>query len=175
MPVLDVEIDALTGGSAHLTQYRGRAVLIVNVASRCGLTPQYAGLQALADRYRDRGLTVLGVPCNQFHGQEPGTAGEIAEFCSTTYGVTFPLTEKVEVNGSHRHPLYRELVDTPDDDGYTGDIRWNFEKFLVAPDGTVAARFGPTVEPESAELVAAVEKALPPDAGSRGEVGGAAR
>ncbi|MEO3746023.1 glutathione peroxidase [Plantactinospora sp. B5E13] len=161
MSVFDVEIGALGGGSADLGQYRGRALLVVNVASRCGLTPQYAGLELLAERYREQGLTVLGVPCNQFHGQEPGTAEEIAEFCSTTYGVTFPLTEKVEVNGAGRHPLYQELVDAPDDEGYTGDIRWNFEKFLVGPDGAVVARFGPTVTPESTELVAAVEKALP--------------
>jgi glutathione peroxidase len=166
MSVFDVEIGALQGGSANLAQYRGRALLIVNVASQCGLTPQYAGLQDLFDRYRDHGLTVLGVPCNQFHGQEPGTADEIAEFCSTTYGVAFPLTEKVEVNGSGRHPLYRELVVVPDAEGYTGDIRWNFEKFLVAPDGTVEARFNPTVAPDSAELVSVVEKVLP--AASRG-------
>lgn len=161
MSAFEVEIGALGGGSANLAQYRGRALLIVNVASRCGLTPQYAELQALADRYRDHGLTVLGVPCNQFQGQEPGTADEIAEFCSTTYGVTFPLTEKVDVNGAGRHPLYQELVDTPDAEGHTGDIRWNFEKFLVAPDGTVVARFGPAVTPASTELVEAVEKALP--------------
>lgn len=161
MTVFDISIDALGGGSADLAQYRGRALLVVNVASRCGLTPQYAGLQALAEEYADRGLVVLGVPCNQFAGQEPGTAAEISEFCQVNYGVTFPLTEKVEVNGPGRHPLYAALVDTPDADGHAGDVRWNFEKFLVAPDGTVAARFAPTVEPGSAELHAAVEKVLP--------------
>jgi glutathione peroxidase len=161
MSVFDVEIGALNGGPASLDQYRGKAVLIVNVASRCGLTPQYGALQALADQYGDRGLVVLGVPCNQFAGQEPGTAAEIADFCEVNYGVTFPLTEKVEVNGDDRHPLYAELVDTPDADGHTGDIRWNFEKFLVAPDGSVAARFNPRVAPDSPEVVSAVEKALP--------------
>jgi len=161
MSVYDVEIAALQGGSADLAQYQGKAVLIVNVASKCGLTPQYSGLERLQQRYADRGFTVLGVPCNQFLGQEPGTPEEIAEFCSTTYGVTFPLTEKIEVNGENRHPLYKELVDTPDAEGHTGDIRWNFEKFLIAPDGTVAARFSPQTEPESAEVVQAIENALP--------------
>jgi glutathione peroxidase len=161
MTVLDTEIGALTGGLAHLDQFAGKAVLVVNVASRCGLTPQYEGLQALYDAYADRGLVVLGVPCDQFHGQEPGSGAEIQEFCQVTYGVTFPMTEKVEVNGSGRHPLYRALVDTPDAQGYTGDIRWNFEKFLVAPDGTVAARFAPQTQPQSPDVVAAIEKVLP--------------
>ncbi|MBM7084182.1 glutathione peroxidase [Micromonospora humidisoli] len=161
MTVFDIEIDALAGGPANLAGHRGRALLVVNVASRCGLTPQYAGLQALATEYADRGLVVLGVPCNQFAGQEPGTATEIDEFCQVNYGVTFPLTEKVDVNGPARHPLYAALVDTPDAEGHTGDVRWNFEKFLVAPDGTVAARFAPTVAPDSTELRAAIEKVLP--------------
>ncbi|WP_263169053.1 glutathione peroxidase [Streptomyces sp. SCSIO ZS0520] len=159
--VHDVEIGALRGGAADLGQYRGRAVLIVNVASRCGLTPQYEGLERLHERYAPHGFTVLGVPCNQFMGQEPGSAEEIAEFCSATYGVTFPLTEKIEVNGEGRHPLYTRLVDTADADGHRGDIRWNFEKFLIAPDGTVSARFAPQTEPESAEIRSAVEKVLP--------------
>lgn len=119
MSVFDVEIDGLRGGPADLGQYRGKAVLIVNVASKCGLTPQYSGLERLQERYAERGFTVLGVPCNQFMGQEPGTADEIAEFCSATYGVTFPMTEKVEVNGDGRHPLYRDLVGTPDAEGHT--------------------------------------------------------
>ncbi|MGK5556876.1 glutathione peroxidase [Actinomadura kijaniata] len=161
MSVFDVEIGGLRGGSADLARYRGKVVLVVNVASKCGLTPQYRGLENLQERYAERGFTVLGVPCNQFLGQEPGTPEEIETFCSTTYGVTFPLTEKVEVNGEGRHPLYRELVDVPDAEGHTGDIRWNFEKFLVAPDGTVVARFAPQVEPESGEVVAAIEKHLP--------------
>jgi glutathione peroxidase len=155
MTIFDVDIDALAGGSAELDRYRGQAVLVVNVASRCGMTPQYAGLQSLHDTYADRGLVVLGVPCNQFGGQEPGTAAQIDDFCSVNYGVTFPLTEKAEVNGPGRHPLYQELIA----DG--GDISWNFEKFVVAPDGTVAARFGPQTEPQDGQLVAVIEKLLP--------------
>jgi glutathione peroxidase len=161
MSVYAVGIDGLQGGPADLGQYRGKAVLIVNVASKCGLTPQYAGLERLQERYAPHGFTVLGVPCNQFMGQEPGTPEEIAEFCSATYGVTFPMTEKIEVNGKGRHPLYRELVDVPDARGHTGDIRWNFEKFLIAPDGAVAARFAPQAEPESDEVVKAIEANLP--------------
>jgi glutathione peroxidase len=134
---------------------------VVNVASKYGMTPQYNGLERLQEKYADRGFTVLGVPCNQFGGQEPGSAEEIAEFCSATYGVTFPLTEKVEVNGEARHPLYAELVDVPDAEGYTGDIRWNFEKFLVGPSGDVVARFGPRVTPEDEQVIAAIEAALP--------------
>ncbi|MBZ3908180.1 glutathione peroxidase [Streptomyces scabiei] len=155
-----MEIGALKGGSADLAQYAGQAVLVVNVASKCGLTPQYTGLEALQARYAAQGFTVLGVPCNQFLGQEPGSAEEIAEFCSATYGVTFPLTEKVEVNGEGRHTLYERLVDHADAEGHTGDIRWNFEKFLIGRDGSVVARFSPQTEPGSAELVAAVEKAI---------------
>ncbi|MFF9170480.1 MULTISPECIES: glutathione peroxidase [unclassified Streptomyces] len=157
---LDVEIGALTGGSADLKRYAGQVVLVVNVASKCGLTPQYTGLEKLHERYAERGFTVLGVPCNQFLGQEPGSAEEIAEFCSATYGVTFPMTEKVEVNGEGRHPLYERLVGFADAEGHSGDIRWNFEKFLIGRDGTVVARFSPQTEPEADEVVAAVEKAL---------------
>ncbi|WP_030608114.1 glutathione peroxidase [Streptomyces sclerotialus] len=161
MSALDIEIDALAGGPAQLAQYKGSAVLIVNVASRCGLTPQYAALERLQQHYAPRGFTVLGVPCNQFMGQEPGTPEEIATFCSTTYGTTFPMTQKTDVNGDSRHPLYSELVGTTDADGYSGDIRWNFEKFLIAPDGTVAARFAPQTEPEAAEVTKAIEAVLP--------------
>jgi glutathione peroxidase len=161
MSIYDVEMQGLQGGSADLAQYRGKAVLVVNVASKCGLTPQYTGLERLQESYAARGFTVLGVPCNQFMGQEPGTSEEIAEFCSVTYGVTFPLTEKVDVNGPGRHPLYQDLVGTPDVTGHTGDIRWNFEKFLIAPDGTVAARFAPQTEPDADDLVGAIEKILP--------------
>jgi glutathione peroxidase len=132
------------------------------VASKCGLTPQYTGLEKIHEQYKDRGFAVLGVPCNQFGEQEPGSPEDIMTFCSTTYGVTFPMTEKIEVNGDGRHPLYQQLVDVPDvADGHTGDIRWNFEKFLVAPGGDVAGRFGPMVDPEAPELVEAIEKALP--------------
>jgi len=160
MSIYDVSIQALDGSPADLTQYKDKTVLLVNVASKCGLTPQYTGLENLQKKYAGKGFTVLGVPCNQFLGQEPGTAEEIQEFCSTTYGVTFPLTEKIEVNGDDRHALYEELVDVADADGHTGDIRWNFEKFLVAPGGE-ATRFGPMVDPEAPELVEAIEKALP--------------
>jgi glutathione peroxidase len=155
MTIFTVGIDALSGGPADMERYRGNVVLVVNVASRCGLTPQYAGLQSLAEQYADRGLTVLGVPCNQFAGQEPGSAAEIDDFCSVNYGVTFPLTEKVEVNGPDRHPLYRELV------GDGPDIQWNFEKFVVGPDGAVAARFAPQTDPQDGDLVAVIEKLLP--------------
>src|ERR1700712_5047985 len=133
MSLLDAPIAALDGGA--LPDLSGKAVLVVNVASRCGLTPQYEGLERLQERFAGQGFTVLGVPCNQFGGPEPGTADEIATFCSTTYGVTFPLTEKVDVNGSGRHPLYKTLTDVEDASGDAGDIQWNFEKFLVAPGG----------------------------------------
>jgi glutathione peroxidase len=161
MTIFDVEIGALGGGSAELDRYRGNPVLVVNVASRCGLTPQYAGLQALYEAYSERGLIVLGVPCNQFAGQEPGSASEISDFCQVNYGVNFPLTEKADVNGPDRHPLYDELVNTADEEGYSGDIRWNFEKFLVAPDGTVATRFAPQTGPQDGVVTDAVEKLLP--------------
>jgi len=157
----DVAINALDGSPADLHAYQDDAVLVVNVASRCGLTPQYTGLEELQERYSSRGFTVLGVPCNQFMGQEPGSPEEIAEFCSTTYGVTFPLTQKVEVNGDSRHPLYQRLVETPDSDGYTGDIRWNFEKFLVAPGAKTVTRFPPQTEPLADDVTAAIEAALP--------------
>ena len=157
----DVAIHDLHGKPLPLAEFQDRLLLIVNVASRCGLTPQYAGLEGLQQQYANRGLTVLGVPCNQFYGQEPGTHEEIAEFCSTTYGVTFPMTEKVEVNGADRHPLYTLLVDAPDTEGYAGDVRWNFEKFLVAPGGQVRARFSPQTTPEDGALVGAIEAALP--------------
>jgi glutathione peroxidase len=161
MSLLDTPIARLDGTPATLGEITGgRPALLVNVASRCGLTPQYTGLEALHEQYADQGFTVVGVPCNQFGGQEPGTSEEIAEFCSATYGVTFPMTEKVEVNGHGRHPLYAVLTETPDEQGRTGDIAWNFEKFLLTADGTVAARFNPSVLPEDAELVKAVQSVL---------------
>jgi glutathione peroxidase len=156
---LDNPPAALDGGA--LPALDGKAVLVVNVASKCGLTPQYAGLERLQERFADRGFTVLGVPCNQFAGQEPGTAEEIATFCSATYGVTFPLTEKIDVNGPARHPLYAALTEAADPDGQAGDVQWNFEKFLLTPDGTIAARFRPRTDPESAQVVAAIEAVLP--------------
>ena len=161
MSILDAPIARLDGTAASLGQLTGgKPALLVNVASKCGLTPQYGGLERLQETYADRGFTVVGFPCNQFMGQEPGTNEEIAEFCSATYGVTFPLTEKVEVNGDARHELYERLVGFADGEGHTGDIRWNFEKFLIGRDGTVIARFSPQTEPESAEVVAAVETAV---------------
>ncbi|MEV8325464.1 MULTISPECIES: glutathione peroxidase [unclassified Kitasatospora] len=161
MSLYDIPLRTLTGEPTSLAEYKGKALLIVNVASKCGLTPQYTGLEKLQQRYAARGFTVLGFPCNQFAGQEPGSAEEIQTFCSTTYGVTFPLFEKIDVNGDDRHPLYRQLTQVADAEGETGDVSWNFEKFLVSPDGTVAARLRPRVEPESAELTAAIEAVLP--------------
>jgi glutathione peroxidase len=153
-------LSALDGAPLDESALQGRTVLVVNVASRCGLTPQYAGLERLQERYEERGFTVLGVPCNQFGEQEPGSAEEIRTFCSTTYGVSFPMTEKLEVNGPERHPLYSTLTATPDQEGEAGDVQWNFEKFLVSADGRPVARFRPTVEPESQELTAAIEAEL---------------
>ena len=161
MSVHDVEISSLNGEPGSLGEYKGKAVLVVNVASKCGLTPQYDGLERLHERFADRGFSVLGVPCNQFGGQEPGSPEEIATFCSTTYGVTFPLTEKVEVNGAGRHPLYEQLTATDDAEGKAGDIQWNFEKFLLSPEGEIVARFRPLVDPEADELISAVEATLP--------------
>src|SRR3954451_23944180 len=159
--VLEVPIARLDGTPATARGIAGAKVaLVVNVASRCGLTPQYAGLERLQERYGDDGLVVVGVPCNQFGGQEPGTSEEIATFCSATYGVTFPLTEKIEVNGPGRHPLYARLVEVPDEKGRTGDVAWNFEKFLVNRAGAVVARFGPQVRPEDERLVSVLEQAL---------------
>ncbi|MDX6263539.1 MAG: glutathione peroxidase [Kribbellaceae bacterium] len=161
MSLYDIPLHTLSGTDTSLAEYKGKAVLVVNVASKCGLTPQYEGLENLQKRYADRGFTVLGAPCNQFGGQEPGTAEEIETFCSTTYGVTFPMLDKLEVNGDGRHALYSELTLTPDAEGAAGDVQWNFEKFLITPDGTVAARFRPQTLPESDEVVAAIESQLP--------------
>ena len=161
MSIYDVSIQGLDGTAADLTQYKDKAVLVVNVASKCGLTPQYTGLERLQERYKGKGFTVLGVPCNQFGGQEPGAPEEIKEFCSTTYGVTFPMTEKIDVNGDERHPLYQQLVDVADPEGHSGDIRWNFEKFVIAPGGEIVARFGPITDPEAPEVVETIERALP--------------
>ena len=148
------DLTALDG--AGLPDTDGKTVLVVNVASKCGLTPQYEGLERLQKRFGGDSFTVLGVPCNQFMGQEPGTPEEIAEFCSTTYGVSFPLTEKIDVNGDDRHRLYSELTAVADAAGDAGDVQWNFEKFLVGADGSVT-RFRPTVDPEADEIVAAIE------------------
>src|SRR5579863_8583955 len=147
MSIYDVNIGSLDGSPLDLEALKGQEVLVVNVASKCGLTPQYTGLEDLQKRYAGKGFTVLGVPCNQFGGQEPGTAEEIQTFCSTTYGVSFPLTEKVDVNGPGRHPLFQTLTEIADADGEAGDVKWNFEKFLITPDGHPAARFRPEVDP----------------------------
>ncbi|GAC57874.1 putative glutathione peroxidase [Gordonia hirsuta DSM 44140 = NBRC 16056] len=155
--IKDIPVRALDGSPLALRDFDG-PLLIVNVASKCGLTPQYTALEQLAQNYP--GLTVLGVPCNQFMGQEPGTPEEIATFCSVTYGVTFPLLEKIDVNGPDRAPLYAALTEFPDADGQAGDITWNFEKFLVGADGRVQARFRPRTEPDAPEVLAAIEAAL---------------
>ena len=160
MTLYDNQIAGLDGTPDRLGEHRGNVTMMVNVASKCGLTPQYEGLERVHERYADRGFSVLGFPCNQFLGQEPGSPTEIAEFCSTTYGVTFPMFEKIDVNGDGRHPLYAQLTGSPDAEGYTGDIRWNFEKFLVGPDGRVIARFAPQVEPEDGAVIEAIEGAL---------------
>ncbi|MDX2621199.1 glutathione peroxidase [Streptomyces sp. NPDC052071] len=161
MTLHDIPLRTLDGEPTTLGAYAGSAVLLVNVASQCGLTPQYAGLERLQKQYADRGFTVLGVPCNQFAGQEPGTAEEIRTFCSTTYGVSFPLLEKIDVNGEGRHPLYTELTKLDDAEGTAGDVQWNFEKFLISPAGEPVARIRPRTEPEAPEVVAAVEAQLP--------------
>ena len=161
MTVRDIPVNTLAGQPSSLGELGGKTLLVVNVASKCGLTPQYAGLQELHERYADRGFAVVGFPCNQFGGQEPGSADEIAEFCSATYGVSFPMFEKIEVNGPGRHPIYAELTAAPDAGGETGDIQWNFEKFLVGPDGVVRARFRPMMAPDAPEVIAAIEASLP--------------
>ena len=161
MSLTDIPLTTLDGAPTSLADYADRAVLLVNVASKCGLTPQYGALEQLARDYADRGLAVIGVPCNQFMGQEPGSADEIQTFCSTTYGVTFPLLAKTDVNGADRHPLYAELTEFADGDGKAGDIQWNFEKFVIAPGGTVVNRFRPQTEPDAPEVVAAIEAVLP--------------
>ncbi len=161
MTIHDTPVRTLGGTAASLADYKGKALLIVNVASQCGLTPQYTGLQQLHETYGARGFEVLGFPCNQFGAQEPGTPDEIAEFCSTNYSVTFPLFEKIEVNGPGRHPLYEQLTATADGEGNAGDVQWNFEKFLISPDGEVVARFRPLVAPDDAQLTSAIEEQLP--------------
>jgi glutathione peroxidase len=160
-PIQDIQLTTLDGNPMTLSQFADRALLVVNVASKCGLTPQYSALQKLASDYADRGLTVIGMPCNQFMGQEPGSAEEIKTFCSATYGVTFPLLEKSDVNGEGRHPLYAELTKSPDADGVAGDVQWNFEKFLLAPGGRIVNRFRPRTAPDAPELIEAIEAVLP--------------
>ena len=161
MSIYDHSINALDGSPADLHDLEGKAVLAVNVASRCGLTPQYEGLERLQATYGDKGFTVAGFPCNQFMGQEPGTAEEIQTFCSTTYGVTFPMFEKIDVNGDDRHPLYAALTEAADAEGNAGDVQWNFEKFLISPDGEVIQRFRPMTTPDDPAVIEAIEANLP--------------
>jgi glutathione peroxidase len=161
--IFDIPVKTLAGQDSSLGSLGldGKTLLVVNVASRCGLTPQYTALERLHEEFAARGFSVVGFPCNQFGGQEPGTAGEIAEFCSATYGVTFPMLQKIDVNGPGRHAIYVELTAAPDADGEAGDIQWNFEKFLLRPDGTVAARFRPGTTPDAPEVVTAIKANLP--------------
>lgn len=161
MGVYDLQMQTLDGGVLDLAQFSGRVALVVNVASRCGLTPQYEALQRLHERFEPRGFSVIGIPCNQFGEQEPGSPEEIAAFCSGEYDVSFPLTAKLDVNGPHRHPLYHELTSATDAEGRNGDVQWNFEKFLISPAGRVVGRFRPVTEPESPEVLAAIEAVLP--------------
>ena len=160
MSVYDAKISALDGAEDLLSSLKGKVTLVVNVASKCGLTPQYTALETLHEQYSAQGFSVLGVPCNQFGAQEPGTASEIKTFCSTNYGVTFPMSEKIEVNGAGRHELYKTLTSVADAEGHSGDIRWNFEKFLIRREGKGVARFGPQVAPDAPEVVAAITSAL---------------
>jgi glutathione peroxidase len=160
-PMWNVPIKTLKGEPTTLAAYKGKALMLVNVASQCGNTPQYATLEALQKKYEPKGFTVIGFPCNQFGGQEPGTAQEISTFCATHYGITFPIMEKIEVNGSARSPIYQALTQVADASGHTGDIRWNFEKFVVSADGKKITRFSPKTKPEDPTVIAAVEQALP--------------
>ena len=159
MNIRDIPLTTIDGDRASLADYRGQVVMVVNVASRCGLTPQYEKLEALQREYGGRGFTVLGFPCNQFAGQEPGSAEDIKEFCSMTYGVSFPLMDKVRVNGRHRHPLYAELTKVPDAAGKAGRVKWNFEKFVVLPGGEVV-RFRPAVQPDDPAVISVIERGL---------------
>jgi glutathione peroxidase len=160
MALYDIPIHTLQGADSKLGDYSGKTLLLVNVASKCGLTPQYEGLERLQETFADRGFSVIGFPCNQFMGQEPGTAKEIEQFCSTTYGVTFPLMEKIDVNGEDRHPIYAQLTEKADAEGNAGDITWNFEKFLLSPTGEIVARYRPQVEPEDPTIVGGIEAQL---------------
>ena len=161
MTIYGIPVKTLDGADSSLGALAGKTLLVVNVASKCGLTPQYTALEELHERLAPRGFSVVGFPCNQFGGQEPGTTEEIAEFCSTSYGVTFPMFEKIEVNGDDRHPIYEELTAVPDAAGDAGDVQWNFEKFLLGPDGAVIARFRPRTVPDDPEVLAVIEENLP--------------
>ena len=160
MSIYATSISTLDGQPNALANAAGKVTLVVNVASKCGLTPQYTGLEALHAKYAGQGFSVVGVPCNQFMGQEPGSPEEIATFCSTTYGVTFPLLEKIDVNGDNQHALYQQLNAVADAEGVNGDIRWNFEKFLVSGSGEILGRFSPMITPDDPALVSAIESHL---------------
>ena len=161
MGIYDVDVRTIEGEDTTLAEYKGKTLLVVNVASKCGFTPQYKDLEQLYEVYRPRGLVILGFPSNQFGGQEPGTEEEIATFCSTTYGVSFPMFSKIDVNGENRHPLYEELTKAHDAGGHAGDVGWNFEKFVVSPDGDVVGRFRTPVAPNDPALVSTIEGQLP--------------
>lgn len=161
MSIYDVPLKTLTGEPTSLGDYKGKALLVVNVASKCGLTPQYEGLERLQEEYGARGFSVIGFPSNQFGGQEPGSAEEIKEFCSTTYGVSFPMVEKSDVNGPEANEVYQELTQVADADGKAGDVAWNFEKFLIDPTGKIVGRYRPQTVPDDPTLVAAIEATLP--------------
>jgi glutathione peroxidase len=159
--IYDIPVKTLAGEDSTLGELAGKTLLVVNVASKCGLTPQYTALEELHARLGPRGFSVVGFPCNQFGGQEPGTAQEIEEFCSLTYGVTFPMFEKIDVNGPDRHAVYDELTAVPDTDGAAGDIQWNFEKFVIGPSGAVVARFRPRTVPDDPQVLEVIEANLP--------------
>jgi len=158
--IWNVPLKTLDGKPATLGAYKGKTILLVNVASKCGLTPQYEQLEALQKKYAGKGFTVLGFPSNQFGGQEPGSAEEIREFCSRTYGVTFPMFEKIDVNGDKRHPIYQELTKYNDANGDAGDIKWNFEKFVIAADGKHLTRFRPKTKPDDPVVVQTIQQSL---------------
>jgi glutathione peroxidase len=160
MSIYDVDVTTIDGEQKTLAEFKGKTLMIVNVASKCGFTPQYKGLQELYEKYSGQGLEILGFPTNQFGGQEPGTEEEIASFCSNTYGVSFPMFSKVDVNGDGRHPLYEELTKAEDTAGRSGDVGWNFEKFVVSPEGEVVGRFRTPVAPDDPDLVATIETQL---------------
>ena len=156
--IYDIKLKDIDGKDTSLSAYKGKVLLVVNVASKCGLTPQYKALEALQQKYKAKGFTVVGFPCNQFMGQEPGTNEEIKQFCSSKYNVTFPLFDKIDVNGANRHPLYVALAGK--DSPFAGDIKWNFGKFLIGKDGKILKRFEPKTTPDAPEVTKAVETAL---------------
>jgi glutathione peroxidase len=154
----DIPLKTIDGQAATLAPYKGHVLLLVNVASKCGYTPQYAALEALHEKYKDKGLRVLGFPCNDFGGQEPGSNEQIVQFCTSKFNVTFPLYDKLHTKGPEQHPLYQLL--TGPTSPFPGDVKWNFEKFIIAKDGSIAARFRSAIKPDAPELIAAVEKEL---------------